>query len=1443
MKKEGGLMVKLTRLWIALALSGMFLTPPTVVGGMGDTAAPISEPLHREARTCPPEAAEGLGPAQPELVALLDPPLAEPQGQRHLVGISELPECREFMSLRPAPSPLFDSRQGPNVHMLDLDFVSPPELEMWMWTAGVFAMLGKPTQINVTFNNSGHSNTGQVTTWVAIEDIFGNELMNQTQYIANLAPGENQTLYWYWTPPYVTYWVINIHCDCAGDTNVADNDYSFGGLMNGARFGTALWADTGVDSLWSGDKGNGRWHITDSPMLDDPVNHTAPDCWYHGRDGIIQDSYDNNLDISIRTQNFDFRSYTMSWFLHFNYLFHGGLAPDPGDVFSQAVSKDNGASWEDNFVELDGIRLAGAPNLRQNWYRWYTDLNGDQQAQGNELGLDIRLDAAEGFATIRSRFVSNAALTDTGLYFDDFIIYGQEVFDNVKVEILNDIEDTKVNETETFNVRVTNVGSHAQPRPFNCTLNVTKRGYPLNPLVTERKDVPALAVGGKYELSFTWRPTEPGDYVIRINVSGMVDYDSSNNLEARWVHVSGEKPRVLVVNDNPWHVPSRNTEQQPTLYTTDHLLTALNELGMDYGMVFVPDDMSGPSLSLMSKYEVVIWTTGWDNRTITENGTLSPTDESNLKSYLNGGGALWLISMEAINDLGKSNSFVKDYLHVGDARTNNEVKGTGFTEAQNVPILPNPVDGVPGSLAAGMSCPTWMLSGTNYTYDWTDILYPDTFSRGVFFQNNSNKNAEAGPFVALQYAGAKFRTVFQSFDLAFMMDSIHKKELVKKALEFLTGGMSMEVLGGPPGAVNQQTVNPGESAVYTIVIRNGGIKTRIIQDTIVSGESDVIPEGWTAVASPLVESGEPPTQLEPGEELEVTLTVTPPAKALANTFLKLFFNVTFKDYPVVLSNVTITTVAAILGTSLRADVTSANITKSGTASYSFRIKNEGNLMVTAELSRSGEHIEWLELSSNTVLLNAFEERPLSAILTVPEGAFRYAGNYTILSTIISRVSYQEKTHTASLNLTTRVIVPQVFWAKFEDVEISPSDGHVDMTASKPSVRVTVSVTAERANSFDNVSVELKAKSFTPSSGPSQSWSGTGWTLPKTVVEVSPFMTVPKEASLTILVPPKAEAGEYTIELRLIPGSGMLSDGDTTTITVRVLRPDLVLVDGSLSFTPKEPQVGQPVKIKVTVRNTGGVAAKDVQVKFFDSSGNEIGSDTIANLAASVGSAIAEITWEGIQEGENEITVRVDPDNLITETVEDNNELTDVVTGLLSDIVIDSPPVFRVGGVQKTKALKGEVVTVEVVVKNLGNYGLELNNVPVRLVDQTTQETLTQTIGALPKKGEVTVTFTWTASKTGTHTFLVTANPDGTIFEKSSANNEATGTFKVESPPAPTMELPLALVGGVLAAVIVLIIVLAVLLTRRRPPATAPSYRRRKDETVVEAEEVTAEEAL
>ena len=1430
------------KLFVAIVLAGMFLVPPGTAlasdGGSGESAGSAGESSAPAASSAPSRAPFFL--TEPlELTGRAAS--AEPAATRlapagWLGGHPATPLTVGDQG----PASGRGARAAPNVYPMALRIVSPPAVDMW-YGAGVISLKGSMTQFNITVNNSGDADANPVTETFIVRDYFGKEMYRDVQ-TQNIPAGTNYTFYFQFTPAYASYYTVNLTTHCVGnayaqnemiDINAVFLGYDQSGNPVSARIATALWADTSdSEAGWSGDIGastigSNKWHTTSNIASDIyPENHSAPSAWYHGRD--VQQQYDNNQNISGKSPSIDFRNTGTYWNLMFDYTVHGSLpAADAGDYLSNSVSTDNGATWSQEYVHLDGPMIAASgpqtvAAFKNNWLIWVTSVSG-----GQITGIPITDLVAGKTALFRNQFVSNAAVTDTGIYLDDFVIWGMEIMYDVGVKMTGDLADMKISEAKSVTARVTNF-RQAQPASFNCSLNVTKRGAPTNRIFTDVKVVNALGAGAFADVQFNaWAPLDKGDYVFVVNVTGMKDEDYGNNAELRWAHASGANPPILFVEDNPFNQPTG-------INTTDKLIAKVTAMAGydDYGLYYttfkggdIGRDFTGdgPSADIMKKYDVVVWSTGWDSLNQSWNGTLTANDQTNIKSYLAAGGALWMMSQGLINDI-YPGTFTSGTLHVSSAVNDTTIKG----DNDNMAILQNPLQGVPGSLADGASYFIGQSSGLNSSWDEADRLKLDSSAQGVFYAGDPSDPT----YLALQISGT-YRVVFQTFDFTWIQLPSDQDDYIARVISYLTGGLEMAVYGaGAP--TSHLLVDPGGTVEYTLSIVNGGTKARTLYDIDIQG----VPSGWTASASPMVNNGDNTLDIAPMDSLDIVLTVTAPQKALAGIIADINISMTFSNYGRILYNHTVTEVRAILGTEFVATTTEVNLTGPGTASYSFTLRNKGNMQVVATLGRSGDRSEWITLGSPQVTLQPYEERLLSAVLTVPDGVFREAGNYTLRDNISSTVSYLNNVSMANLSITTRIRINQIFSAKIDDFTLDPSDGQVDMAASKPTAKLTVKVTTQAANGYDNVTVELRSKSFTPTSGSQRSWDGSGWTLPKTAVATTPFMLVGKETGqMSILVPVKADAGDYVIEIRAIPGSGRLSDGDTTTITIRVAKPDLVAVEGSISFNPKEPEVGAPVKIKVTVKNVGGVLAKDIDVSFYTSGENLIETKRITSLAATTGSTSVEITWEGVALGENEIMVRVDPSNTILELDEANNEITDTVVGYRSDLVIDAPPLFYKEGRTVPKITVGDTVTIEVTVKNSGAYALNLTGVKVQVTDQKTGELLPVQTVSIPTRQELKVTFIWTVKKTGDHVFEVKVNPDKDIKETNYDNDVQTATLKVVPKEIPPPPINWALIGGIVGIVVVVAVVALVM--RRKPRTAAPAAAAPAAETaeVVEAETV------
>ncbi|MDD9953415.1 MAG: Ig-like domain-containing protein [Candidatus Woesearchaeota archaeon] len=117
------------------------------------------------------------------------------------------------------------------------------------------------------------------------------------------------------------------------------------------------------------------------------------------------------------------------------------------------------------------------------------------------------------------------------------------------------------------------------------------------------------------------------------------------------------------------------------------------------------------------------------------------------------------------------------------------------------------------------------------------------------------------------------------------------------------------------------------------------------------------------------------------------------------------------------------------------------------------------------------------------------------------------------------------------------------------------------------------------------------------------------------------------------------------------------------------QPDLVLNETSrINFNETNPDLGETINITANVSNIGGTGANDVLVQFWDglpsAGGTLIGNDT--QTVAFNSSTIFSVSWN-ITFGYHEIFVSADPDGLIGELVENNNNASRNISLLFANI--------------------------------------------------------------------------------------------------------------------------------------------------------------------------------
>ncbi len=123
--------------------------------------------------------------------------------------------------------------------------------------------------------------------------------------------------------------------------------------------------------------------------------------------------------------------------------------------------------------------------------------------------------------------------------------------------------------------------------------------------------------------------------------------------------LSIQSQSILLVNDN-----GKNPER------ADALKTALNDLGLPFSYFNTVDKNASPTADFMDDFDVVIWYTGNDSGGLYL-WNASDTVNTELKTYLDNGGMLWLQGLDFLYDLYKGapdtfsvGDFVYDYLGI-----------------------------------------------------------------------------------------------------------------------------------------------------------------------------------------------------------------------------------------------------------------------------------------------------------------------------------------------------------------------------------------------------------------------------------------------------------------------------------------------------------------------------------------------------------------------------------------------------------------------------------------------------------------------------------------------------------------------------------------------------------------------------------------------------------
>jgi Tol biopolymer transport system component/subtilase family serine protease/flagellar hook assembly protein FlgD len=236
---------------------------------------------------------------------------------------------------------------------------------------------------------------------------------------------------------------------------------------------------------------------------------------------------------------------------------------------------------------------------------------------------------------------------------------------------------------------------------------------------------------------------------------------------------------------------------------------------------------------------------------------------------------------------------------------------------------------------------------------------------------------------------------------------------------------------------------------------------------------------------------------------------------------------------------------------------------------------------------------------------------------------------------------------------------------------------------------------------------------------------------------------------------------------------------STSLTVNSSSlPNLTVSHKDIIMNPSPAQERGSVNISALIRNEGASSADNITVKFYKGipgdSGVLVGTVSIQSLGAGESRKVSA-DWVGIMEsGDRIVYVRVDPDNQIAESSEDDNEAFAALRiHSLPDLLLTPSSITFSPAVPK----EGDTVSIDVIIHNSG--GQAVQGIPVRLSDGNTVIGA-QVIPSISGNSLSGISFAYdTTGQSGAHHITVAVDPDNLIGEQNENNNSASRTLGIQ----------------------------------------------------------------
>jgi len=425
----------------------------------------------------------------------------------------------------------------------------------------------------------------------------------------------------------------------------------------------------------------------------------------------------------------------------------------------------------------------------------------------------------------------------------------------------------------------------------------------------------------------------------------------------------------------------------------------------------------------------------------------------------------------------------------------------------------------------------------------------------------------------------------------------------------------------------EKYVDPGNSTDFTITVSNQGNMPGIVVIVleIVSGTGD-----WTAFLD------RNSVGLAANAQDTVKLTVQPPATCLANS--RLVVRVSgYNDQRTQKADVQATTICNQIH---KLDISAApdrvSVNPGNTATYEVTVANNGNGVEDLKLQESKLPVGWTVkytsagTSIEDLLINPGKQGTYLLEIQVPQSEL--AGVYDVVSKLAD-----DRGNSYEVAVTT--VVNQIYAI---DVTTTLSK----QLGSPGRVVFFTIIVRNPGNGPDTITLDA--------TGLPTDWKYEFIYNNQVTNSVSLDARKQDKVSLLLTIPYTTAAAELPFT---VVGTSSVGMQDDVSLVIDVEKPNLSIE--KVTYSPSTLVVKKAVSIEVQVRNTGKVDCENVTIRFYDGS-TPAGSLVLERFAGDTNKTVV-FPWIPTHSGSYKLTYKIDPDDQVIETNEDDNQKVDKVT--------------------------------------------------------------------------------------------------------------------------------------------------------------------------------------